>query len=116
MRRTTVQCLDDILEAAKKIEKYIHGITYDQFAADEMRKDAVIRNFEIIGEAIKNLPDEVKEQNHGVDWKKIAGFRDVLSHAYFGIRSTIIWDNAVNKLPGLKTEIRRIFKEKESGK
>ena len=116
MRRTTLQYLDDILEASKKIQKYIHGITYDQFAADEMRKDAVIRNFEIIGEAIKNLPGELKDHYPGVYWKKIAGFRDVLSHVYFGIRPTIIWDNAVNKLPGLKTEIRRILKNEESEK
>jgi uncharacterized protein with HEPN domain len=55
-----------------------------------MRKDAVIRNFEVIGEAIKNLPGNLKEQYPKTDWKKIAGFRDVLTHAYFGIKPTIL--------------------------
>jgi len=116
MHRTTLQYLDDILESSDKIERYIHGIGFDEFAADEMRKDAVIRNFEVIGEAIKNLPGNLKEQYPKTDWKKIAGFRDVLTHAYFGIKPTILWDNATNNLPVLKTEIRHILKCEESRK
>ena len=61
MHRTALQLLDDILESTEKIEKYIHGISFDEFTSDEMRKDAVIRNFEIIGEAIKNLPEGLKK-------------------------------------------------------
>jgi uncharacterized protein with HEPN domain len=116
MRRTTLHYLDDILESSDKIEKYLHGISFDEFTSNEMRKDAVIRNFEIIGEAIKNLPAELKEQYPKTDWKKIAGFRDVLTHAYFGIKPTILWDNAKNNLPLLKKEIRHILKSEESRK
>ncbi|MGA7797825.1 MAG: DUF86 domain-containing protein [Methanoregula sp.] len=105
-----------MLESSDKIEKYLHGISFDEFTSDEMRKDAVIRNFEIIGEAIKNLPAELKEQYPKTDWKKIAGFRDVLTHAYFGIKPTILWDNAKNNLPLLKKEIRHILKSEESRK
>ena len=99
----------------RTIEKYLHGIGFDEFTSDEM-KDAVIRNFEIIGEAIRNLPAELKEKYPKTDWKKIAGFRDVLTHAYFGIKPTILWDNATNKLPLLKKEIRQILKSEESRK
>ena len=116
MRRTVIHYLDDILEAAGKIESYTGGITSDEFVADEMRKDAVIRNFEVIGEAIKNLPVDLKKRHPKTDWKKIAGFRDVLTHVYFGIKPTILWDNAINKIPDLKTEIRQILKDEESRK
>jgi uncharacterized protein with HEPN domain len=79
-------------------------------------KDAVIRNFEVIGEAIKNLPSDLKERYPKTDWKKIAGFRDVLTHAYFGVKPTILWDISVNNLPLLKTEIRHILTSEESKK
>jgi|SRR5208283_119085 len=111
MRRTTLHYLDDILESADKIEKYLHEISFEEFTSDEMRKDAVIRNFEIIGEAIKNLPVELKERSPKTDWKKISGFRDVLTHAYFGIKPTILWDNATSKLPLLKKDIAKILRE-----
>jgi len=70
----------------------------------------------VIGEAIKKLPDDLKERYPDTDWKKIAGFRDVLTHVYFGIKDTILWDNAANKLPGLKKEIRHIIKSEEARK
>lgn len=110
MHRTVLQYIDDILEAIGNIEEDIKGITYEEFAADRRRRDAVIRNFQVIGEAIKNLPDDLKERYPETDWKKIAGFRDVLAHVYFGIKYTILWDNATNKLPDLKKEIRHILR------
>lgn len=82
----------------------------------QRRKDAVIRNFEVIGEAIKNLPSYLKERYPKTDWKKIAGFRDVLTHAYFGIKPTILWDTSVNNLPVLKKDIRSILTREESRK
>jgi uncharacterized protein with HEPN domain len=105
MRRTTLQYLDDILEASRRIERYVGDVTFSEFCADTMRMDAIIRNFEVIGEAVKNLPDDLKENNPDTDWRKIAGFRDVLSHAYFGINPTILWDNARNRLPLLEAGI-----------
>lgn len=116
MRRTILQFLDDILEAVGNIEEDIDGISFEEFAADRRRRDAVIRNFEVIGEAIKNLPDDLKGHYPATDWRKIAGFRDVLTHAYFGIKVTILWDNAKNEIPGLKREIRSILKHEKSRK
>ncbi len=88
-------------------------VTPPMYFADRRRRDAVIRNFQVIGEAIKNLPDDLKKDYPKTDWKKIAGFRDVLTHVYFGITDTILWDNARNKLPGLKKDIQHILKDRE---
>jgi len=114
MRRTHLQYLEDILESIGNIEEDITGITIEEFSKDRRRRDAVIRNFQVIGEAIKKLPDELKERYPGTDWKKVAGFRDVLTHGYFSIKDTILWDNATTKMPGLKKEIRQILKNEES--
>jgi len=116
MHRTSLQFLDDILEAIGNIEEDTGGISFGEFSADRRRRDAVIRNFQVIGEAIKNLPPEIRERYPDTDWKKIAGFRDVLTHVYFGIKLTILWDNAKNELPALKKEIRHILKQEESRK
>jgi uncharacterized protein with HEPN domain len=116
MHRTVLQYLDDILEAIGNIEEDTAGISFDEFVADRRRKDAVIRNFEVIGEAIKNLPSDLKERYPKTDWKKIAGFRDVLTHAYFGVKPSILWDNSVNNLPVLKKEIRHILRSEETKK
>ena len=114
MRRTSLQLLDDILEAIKNIEEDTGGITLEEFSHDRRRRDAVIRNFEVIGEAIKSLPEDLRERYPATDWRKIAGFRDVLTHVYFGIKTTILWDNAVHQLPALKKEIRRIIRDEKS--
>ncbi len=114
MRRTQLQYLEDILESIGNIEEDIAGITIEEFSKDRRRRDAVIRNFQVIGEAIKKLPDELKARYPGTDWKKVAGFRDVLTHGYFNIKDTILWDNATAKLPGLKNEIREILKSEEA--
>lgn len=90
MHRTVLQFLDDILESIANIEEDTRGITFEEFSKDRRRRDAVIRNFQVIGEAIKNLPDDLKERYPGTDWRKIAGFRDVLTHVYFGIKYTIL--------------------------
>ncbi|MFA4876393.1 MAG: DUF86 domain-containing protein [Methanoregula sp.] len=116
MRRTALQYLDDILESIDNIEEDTTGISFEEFSKDRRRRDAVIRNFQVIGEAIKKLPDDLKERYPKTDWKKIAGFRDVLTHIYFGIKDTILWDNASNKLPDLKKEIRHIIRSEEARK
>lgn len=113
MRRTVLQFLDDIVDSIDRIERYTKGVTFEEFTKDTMRIDAVIRNFEVIGEAIKNLPEEFRERYPVTDWKKIAGFRDVLSHVYFGIKPSILWDNIHTNLPVLKKEIRLILRKEE---
>ena len=101
--------LEDMLEAASRIQVYTSGLTHTGFSGDLKTLDAVVRNLEIIGEAIKKIPDEVRTQYPDVEWKKIAGLRDILIHEYFGIDTEIIWDVTQNKLPALAGQIKKIL-------
>ena len=103
--------LQDINEAIAKIEKYTRNLTFTQFKNNELVIDGVVRNLEIIGEAAKKLPNQVKEKTPDVEWKKIAGLRDILIHEYFGVDLEIIWDIIKNKLPKLKERINQTLKE-----
>jgi len=93
--------LEDILGAISKIRRYTDGLSKQGFAADEKTLDAVIRNLEVIGEAVKQLPADLRARQPGLDWQKIAGLRDILIHQYFGIDVDILWDIIQNKLPAL---------------
>jgi uncharacterized protein with HEPN domain len=93
--------LTDILIAGEKVLRYTQGMNFENFVADDRTFDAVIRNLQIIGEAVKNIPDDVRELNPEMEWRKIAGLRDILAHAYFQIEDEIIWDVVQNKIPAL---------------
>ena len=103
--------LEDMLEATKRIEKYTRGITLQKLKKDTLVLDGIARNLEIIGEAAKNVPAQIREKHPEVEWKKIAGLRDILAHEYFGIDTEVVWDIVKDKLPALKTQIRRILKK-----
>jgi uncharacterized protein with HEPN domain len=103
--------LQDILEGIQKIESYLQGMSFQQFSQDELRIDAVLRNLEIIGEATKNIPPEVRAKYPSIEWRKIAGLRDVAIHAYFTIDLRIIWDVVQNKLPGLRGDVAKILED-----
>lgn len=94
--------LADIVDACSRIAAYIAGFDAIAFGNDLKTQDAVIRQFEIIGEAVKTLPAEIMAKEPSIPWSQIAGFRDVLAHAYFAIESSVVWDAASNKLPTLK--------------
>jgi uncharacterized protein with HEPN domain len=111
MRRTSLHFLDDIREAARNIRKYTAGMSYEQFLADRRTRDAVIRNFEVIGEATKNLPDDVKDRYPGVAWKTVAGLRDIVAHGYYRIDYEVIWGIITDRLPGFGRDIAKILKE-----
>jgi len=100
--------LADIVDAIRKIENYTNGMNFDQFAADEKTFDAVLRNLEVIGEAVKNIPEEVKEKYPAIEWKSAAGMRDRLIHEYFGVSVRIVWETVVNDLPAFKPSIEKI--------
>lgn len=93
--------IEDMIESANKILNYTQNLTYEQFVKDSRTVDAVIRNFEIIGEAANRLPDEFKEQHDTIDWHRIRGFRNRIVHHYFGIDYTIVWTIREAYLPEL---------------
>jgi uncharacterized protein with HEPN domain len=101
--------LNDIAEAVASIRSYTSNMNYEKFSKDKMRIDAVVRNFEVIGEASKNINEDLKKKFPSTDWKAVAGFRDTLIHGYFGIDLEILWDIVINKIPPLKDEIDAII-------
>jgi uncharacterized protein with HEPN domain len=103
--------LEDILNSAEKIIIYTQSLTYDEFTEDSKTIDAVIRNFEIIGEAANRLPDELKDSNTEIDWHKIRGLRNRIVHGYFGISYKIIWDIIKDYLSELIAQIQKLIDE-----
>ena len=103
--------LEDIIEATRKITAYTSGLTKVAFLGDEKTLDAVVRNLEVIGEAVKKLPEDLRAKHTALEWKKIAGLRDILIHEYFGLDAEIVWDIVQNKIPALDQEVRKMMKE-----
>lgn len=101
--------LDDLLLAMNRIGEYIDGLSFVEFKMDYKTVDAVIRNFEIIGEAAKNLPKEIKHKYSEVPWAEMYLLRNKVSHEYFGIDYEIIWDIASNHLSNNKIQIENIL-------
>ncbi|HCU25381.1 MAG TPA: DUF86 domain-containing protein, partial [Deltaproteobacteria bacterium] len=93
----------------QKIEEYVQGDS-SSFFSDSMMQDAILRNFEVIGEAAKNLSENFKKEYSQVPWKKIAGFRDVLIHDYMGVDLSEVWNIIEQNLPDLKQEIGNLLK------
>lgn len=108
-RRDFLLFLEDIMTCIEKLEKYTKDLTFDQFSKNEMAVDAVIRNFEVIGEAVKKIPKEVKQKYSDVEWNEAAGFRDVLIHDYFGIDLEAVWDTLKKNVPALKEKLTKVL-------
>lgn len=106
MPRDSRVYLEDIVTAAERISAYVAGHTRESFAADAKTIDAVVRNLEIVGEAVKQVPAEIRQQAPDIEWLKIAGLRDILIHAYFNVDLEIVWDVVTNKLPGFAQKVK----------
>ncbi|GFP31863.1 hypothetical protein HKBW3S42_00169 [Candidatus Hakubella thermalkaliphila] len=103
----------DIFQAMESIEKFVEGMEFEDFKRDDKTLSAVIRKFEIIGEATKNLPDTIKEKHTMVPWKEMAGMRDRLIHFYFGIKHDLVWRTIKDVIPQVKPLMRKILEEFE---
>lgn len=106
--------LDDILGAIQRIEEYVAGMEMEDLVEDQKAKDAVILNLIVIGEAVKALPQEVKDRQRSVPWGAIAQFRDKITHQYFNINIRIVWDVISNKLPELKEAVVELSQSNNS--
>ena len=90
-KRDTLLLLEDMLVSAQKIKRYINGFNFDLFMSDDKTIDAVVRNFEIIGEAANQIDPEFREKNPEIEWQRIRGLRNRIVHEYFGIDYEIVW-------------------------
>lgn len=111
MRRSYLLYLEDILTSTNKILKYSGNYSYEELLKDEMRIDAIIRNFEIIGEASSNIPQEIRDKYPFIEWRNISDFRNVLAHEYFGIDYEIMLEIIRDKLPELQRGIQTILEK-----
>ncbi|MGR3309808.1 MAG: HepT-like ribonuclease domain-containing protein [Candidatus Brocadiales bacterium] len=111
MKRDYRLYLDDILEAIEKIEKYTEGLNINVFRKDDKTVDAVIRNFTIIGEAAKHIPEDIRKRSPEIPWKMMAGMRDKLIHEYFGVKFDFLWDTIKKRLPQVKPLIESVLKQ-----
>ena len=102
--------LSDVQEAIRRITAYTTTMTYESFLADTRTQDAVIRNLEIIGEATKNLSDELRAKHSEIPWKGMAGVRDRLIHHYFGVNLDIVWHIVTAELPEVVLRIEGILR------
>jgi len=109
-KRTPLLLLEDIQESAEKIIDYTRNLSFEEFCKDNKTIDAVIRNFEIIGEASNLLPDEIKDKYTEIDWHRIRGFRNRIVHDYFGVDLQIVWKITFDQIPGLISEIVKIIR------
>ena len=101
--------LKHILDEIDFILKYTKDINFDSLTKNEVLERAIVRSLEIIGEAVKQIDEDIKKQYTDIDWKKIAGFRDILIHRYFSIEWDIVWDVIKNKIPELRDKLRNLI-------
>lgn len=104
--------IQDILSSIAKIERYTKGIRITEFKKDTLIVDAVVRNFEIIGEASKHIPAAIRNKYPDIPWAEMAGIRNILIHEYFGVDVKIVWHAAKKDLPSLKKKLLIISSEK----
>ncbi len=102
---------DDILEALRKIDSYTAGMEFSSFSGDSKTIDATVRNFEVIGEAAKKVPEETKMKYPGIPWKSMAGMRDKLIHDYFGVDNEVLWMTIKEDIPPLQPLLEEALRE-----
>lgn len=113
MSKNHLPYLKDILNALISIESFIEGITFKDFKNDDKTMNAVIRKFEIIGKATKNISNTIRNQYSQVPWKEMAEMRDRLIHGYSEVDLNLVWETIQNRLPKLKSDIQNILKEEK---
>ncbi len=115
-KRSYRMFIEDIQESMDKIEHYIEDLTYETFMKDEMVIDAVLRNLVVIGEASRNIPEDVREKYPDIPWKRMIGLRNIVIHEYFGVDLGIIWEIITRNLPETKPMIAEMLRGINEGK
>ncbi len=115
MSRSLIEFLRHIQVEINFLSTHSQNLTFEDFTRNEVLIRAFTRSFEVIGEAVKNLPDGFRDRYPNVDWKGFAGMRDKLIHHYFGVDYEIVWDTLINEIPDLKVAIDAIIESKKNG-
>ncbi len=110
-KRSFALYLEDIKDSIERIKKYTQRLTFDDFNKDQKTIDAVVRNLEIIGEAARNFPKEVKLKHRQIPWKEITGTRDKVIHGYFVVDTGILWKTIQEDIPRLKEQLKQMKEE-----
>ena len=108
MSREWLLYLEDMQESVKKVLEYTESLDQQTFLNHSMTYDATLRNLEILGEAVKYIPDDVKNQYQEIDWRGIREFRNFVTHAYFKVDPDILWDVITHKIPELQQQLKNI--------
>ncbi len=116
MPRTYEYFLQDILKAANSIHQYIEGYELESFKVDQMRVDAVMHNLMIVGEAIKNIPADIRQKMPEIQWQRISRFRDLVVHHYFGIDLENVWQIIQTHLPELQSQVTELLQQLQEEK
>ena len=111
--REYILFIEDILLSMERIQEYIEGLNFIAFMDDSKTVDAVIRNFEIIGEASKNIPKRIKEKYEDVPWEEMYRLRNKVNHEYFGIDYETIWEIATNNIPHNYLQLKEILEKEQ---
>lgn len=111
MNRDVKLYLSDILECIDFIDNYTAGVNWDDFKGNPEKQDAVLRRLEIMGEAVKGISADIRNQHPNIPWREIAGLRDVLIHNYFGITLEMVWNVVENDLDAIAGSIKTILQE-----
>ncbi len=101
MKREIGDFIEDIVNAMNKALKFVEGMNYEEFAKDDKTVFAVVRAIEIIGEAVKNIPEDIRREYPEIPWKGMAGMRDKVIHGYFGVDIKVVWDTVNKRIPEL---------------
>ena len=110
-KRDITLFFEDIIEATELISEYIGDYSKEEFQNDRKTIDAVVRNIEIIGEAVSKIPDKFREKYPHIPWKKIVGVRNIVIHNYFGVDTNTLWFIVREQLPAFKSEVSQIIQE-----
>ncbi len=110
-KRSQSLLLFDIAQSIEKIGEFTRNLTFDQLMDDEKTRDAILRNLQVIGDAAKNLPEDLTRNHPEIDWSGISGMRDIITHRYFRVDWHLIWKSIQEELPALGAQIQKLRSE-----